>query len=139
MFVAVGLGRETITVKNRSGKHLRIEGPFAERRELIGGFDVIDFDSYDDAIEFAKYEHAHQSLVSELRPIREFWWISQNHGQAAANVFMLKSVEDERAALSLLKSDRAQIIRHHQAVGAEYGASRGMHHHDPNLYLCAHP
>jgi len=137
MFVSVGLGRETITVKNRSGKHLRIDGPFPETRELIGGFDVIDFDSYDDAIEFAKYEHAHQSLVSELRPIREFWWISQNHGQAAANVFMLKSVEDERAALSLPESDRAQIMRHHQGVGAEYVASRGMLDQEPGLWVGA--
>jgi hypothetical protein len=53
IFVSVGLGpdRETITVKNRGGKRLQIDGPFPETRELIGGFDVIDFDSYEDAIE----------------------------------------------------------------------------------------
>src|ERR1700722_6294944 len=76
--VSVGLGRdrETVTVKNRGGKHLRIDGPFPE------------------TIEFAKYEDAHRSLVIELRPIREFWWISQTFGQAASKIFMLGSVED---------------------------------------------
>jgi len=128
IFVSVGLrpDRETITVKNRGGKRLQIDGPFPETRELVGGFDIIDFDSYDEAIEFAKYENAHQSLVSEIRPIREFWWISQTFGQAAAKLFMLKSVEDERAVLSLPESERTQIMRHHQGVGAEYVASRGM-------------
>lgn len=70
--VSVGLGptRETVTVKNRGGKYLRMDGPFPETKELAGGFDLIDFDSYEEAIEFAKYEGAHPSLVTEVRPIR---------------------------------------------------------------------
>jgi hypothetical protein len=138
IFVSVGLGpdRETVTVKNRGGKRLQIDGPFPETRELIGGFDLIDFDSYEEAVEFAKYERrAHESLVSELRPIREFWWISQTFGQAAAKLFMLKSVEDERAVLSLPESERTQIMRHHQSVGAEYVASRGMLDQEPGLWV----
>jgi hypothetical protein len=137
IFVAVGLGpeRETITVKNRGGKHLRIDGPFPETRELVGGFDVIDFDSYEEAIEFAKGENIHPSHVAELRPIREFWWISQTFGQAAAKLFMLKSVEDERAVLSLPESERTQIMRHHQGVGAGYVASRGMLDQEPGLWV----
>src|ERR1700674_4050278 len=68
---SVGLGRdrETVTVKNRGGKLLRIDGPFPETKELVGGFGIIDFDSYEEAIEFAKYEGAHESLVTEVRPI----------------------------------------------------------------------
>jgi len=138
-FVSVGLGRdrETVTVKNRGGKHLRIDGPFPETKELVGGFDIIDFDSYEEAIEFAKDEHAHQSHVGGLRPIREFWWISQTFGQAASKMFMLTSVEDERASLSLPESERKQIIRQHQGVGAEYVASRGMLDQEPGLWVGA--
>ena len=82
---SVGLGPsgETVTVKNRGGKHLRIDGPFPETKELVGGFDIIDFDSFDEAIEYANMEGAHESFVNEVRPIREFWWISQTSGQAA--------------------------------------------------------
>ena len=120
--VSVGLGRdrETVTVKNRGGKHLRIDGPFPETKELVGGFDIIDFDSYEEAIEYAKYEEAHQSLVIEVRPIREFWWISQTFGQAASKIFMLTSVEDERAALSIPESERKQIY------AAASGRRRGI-------------
>ncbi len=139
IFVGVGLGRdrETVTVKNRGGKHLRIDGPFPETKELIGGFDIIDFDSHEEAIEFAKYEDAHRSLVSELRPIREFWWISQTFGQAASRMFMLTSVEDESASLSLPESERKQIMRQHQGVGAEDVASRGMLDQEPGLWVGA--
>jgi hypothetical protein len=137
--VSVGLGpsRETVTVKNRGGEHLRIDGPFPETKELVGGFDIIDFDSLEEAIEYAKYPGAHESLVMEVRPIREFWWISQTSGQAASKIFMLTSVEDERAALSLPESQRTKIMRQHQGVGAEYVASRAMLDQEPGLWVGA--
>jgi hypothetical protein len=137
--VSVGLGpsRETVTVKNRGGSHLRVDGPFPETKELVGGFDIIDFDSLEEAIEYAKYPGAHESLVMEVRPIREFWWISQTSGQAASKVFMLTSVEDERAALSLPEIERTKLIRQHQGVGAEYVASRAMLDQEPGLWVGA--
>ena len=137
--VSVGLGpsRETVTVKNRGGEHLRIDGPFPETKELVGGFDIIDFDSLEEAIEYAKYPGAHESLVMEVRPIREFWWISQTSGQAASKIFMLTSVEDERAALKLPESERTKIMRQHQGVGGEYVASRAMLDQEPGLWVGA--
>ena len=56
IFVSVGLGpfhgggEETVTVKNQAGVHLHVDGPFPETKELVGGFDVIDFESPDEAI-----------------------------------------------------------------------------------------
>jgi hypothetical protein len=137
--VSVGLGpsRETVTVKNRGGGHLRIDGPFPETKELVGGFDVIDFDSLEEAIEYANMEGAHESFVNEVRPIREFWWISQTSGQAASKIFMLTSVEDERAALSLPESERTKIVRQHQGVGFEYVTSRTMLDQEPGLWVGA--
>ncbi len=137
IFVSVGLGpdRETVTVKKQGGKHLRIDGPFPETKELVGGFNVIDFKSHEEAIEFAKDEHLHQSHFGELRPLREFWWISQTRGQAATKIFMLTSVEDERAVLSLPESERKQLIRQHQGVGAEYVASRAMLDQEPGMWV----
>lgn len=137
--VSVGLGRdrETVTVKNRGGTHLRIDGPFPETKELVGGFDIIDFDSFDEAIEYAKYPGAHQSLVVEVRPIREFWWISQTFGQAASKIFMLTSVEEECRFLSIPESEQKQIVRQHQGVGAEYVATRAMLDQEPGLWVGA--
>lgn len=137
VFVSVGLGRETVTIKNRGGRHLRIDGPFPETKELVGGFDIIDFDSLEEAVAFpfAKYEGAHQSLVSEVRAIREFWWISQTFGQAASKIFMLTSVSDEGPFFSLAESEQKQIVRDHQGVGAEYVASRAMLNQEPGLWV----
>ena len=137
--VSVGLGPscETVTVKNRGGSHLRIDGPFPETKELVGGFDIIDFDSFEEAIEYAKYPGAHQTLVMEVRPIREFWWISQTFGRAASKIFMLTSVEDERATLSIPESERKQIMRQHQGVGAEYVTTRAMLDQEPGLWVGA--
>ncbi len=124
IFASVGLGPfhdgdgTTVTVKNRSGKHLHVDGPFPETKEVIGGFDIIDFASVEEAIEYAKGVH-HETSVGEVRPIREFWWISQFHGASAGKQFMLTSVEDEHAVMGLPESEREQIMRQHQAVGAE--------------------
>ena len=139
IFVGVGLGREpeTVTVKNRGSKHLRIDGPFPETKELVGGFDIIDFDSEEEAIAFAKYEGAHESLVSEVRPIREFWWISQTFGQAASKMFMLTSVGDESLFLKLPESEQKEIIRQHQSVGSDYVMSRAMLNQEPGLWVGA--
>jgi hypothetical protein len=137
--VSVGLGRdrETVTIKNRGSQHLRIDGPFPETKELVGGFDIIDFDSYGEALKYANMEGAHESFVNEVRPIREFWWISQTFGQAASKIFMLTSVEDERATLSLPEGERKQIMRQHQGVGAEYVTSRAMLDQEPGLWVGA--
>jgi hypothetical protein len=137
IFVSVGLAPEAVTVKNRGGQHLRIDGPFPETKELVGGFDIIDFDSFEEALEFGRCEHAHQSHVGEIRPVREFWWISQTRGQAASKIFMLTSVEDERATLSIPENERKQIMRQHQGVGAEYVASRAMLDQEPGLWVGA--
>jgi hypothetical protein len=75
--------------------------------------------------------------VNEVRPIREFWWISQTFGQAASKVFILTSVEDERAALSLPESERTKVMRQHQGVGAEYVTSRAMLDQEPGLWVGA--
>jgi hypothetical protein len=143
IFVSAGLGPfhggegDAITVKNRGAKHLRVDGPFPETREVLGGFDIIDFESHAEAMEFAKAEHDHETHVAEIRPIREFWWISQNQGSHAAKLFMLTSVEDERAVMSLPESERKQIMRQHQAVGAEYVTKGGMLDQEPGLWVGA--
>ena len=136
-FVSVGLGREAVTVENRGGEHLRIDGPFPETKELVGGFNVMEFESQAEAIAFTKDEHLHRSHVGEVRPIREFWWISQSMGQAASKIYALMFVEDERVVLSLPESERTQIMRQHQAVGAEYVTSRGMLDQNPGLWVGA--
>ncbi len=60
------------TVRVREGKTLITDGPFAETKEQLGGFYVLDCPSLDEALELAaKIPGAHTGSV-EVRPIIEF-------------------------------------------------------------------
>jgi hypothetical protein len=59
-----------VTVRKRNGKILRTYGPFVETKEWIGGFDVIECASLEEAIEeAAKHPMARFGRI-EVRP---FW------------------------------------------------------------------
>ena len=141
MFVSVGLGSfhggegRTLSVGNRAGRHFRTDGPFPETKEVVGGFDIIDFASREEAIEFGKVKNMHATHVEEIRPIGEFWWISHSSRLAEANLFMLGSVEGGRAPSDLSPEERKKIIRQHQAVGADYVTQRRMVDGKPGLWV----
>ena len=45
---------EAKTVRMRNGKHVVVDGPFCETKEQIGGFYLIECDSMEEALEWAK-------------------------------------------------------------------------------------
>jgi len=60
------------TVSIRDGQRIVTDGPFAETKEHLGGYYVIDVPSLDDAIETAlRIPDAAAGRV-EIRPIKEF-------------------------------------------------------------------
>ena len=60
----------TVHVKN--GKVLTTDGPFAETKEQLGGFYIVDVENLDQAIEWAaKIPHAVTGSV-EIRPVAVF-------------------------------------------------------------------
>jgi hypothetical protein len=141
IFVSVGLGPFhggagcTLTVGNRAGRRFRTDGPFPETKEVVGGFDIIDFASREEAIEFGKVKNIHATHIEEIRPIHEFWWISNSPRLSEANIYMLSSIEHERATLDLSPEERKKVVRQHQAVGAEYVTHRGMVDGKPGLWV----
>jgi hypothetical protein len=54
----------------REGEVLVSDGPFAETKEQIGGFDILDCADLDEAIEVASKHPAASFGTLELRP---FW------------------------------------------------------------------
>jgi len=63
-------GEHAATVRPRNGKVLVTDGPFAETRELIGGFDLLECRDREEAIEIAsKHPMARFGCVE----IRAFW------------------------------------------------------------------
>jgi hypothetical protein len=59
------------TVSVRDGRRIVTDGPFAETKEHLGGYYVIDVPSLDDAIEAASRLPGARFGRIEIRPIRE--------------------------------------------------------------------
>ena len=60
------------TVRDGGGKPLVTDGPFAETKEQLGGYYVLDVENLDAAIEWAHKCPAAKYGTVELRPIQEF-------------------------------------------------------------------
>ncbi|GAA2601567.1 YciI family protein [Dactylosporangium fulvum] len=61
---------DAVTVRVRDGEVLRIDGPFAETKEQIGGFDIIEAADLDEAIAIAAKHPVTRFGMIEVRP---FW------------------------------------------------------------------
>jgi len=60
---------EASLVRLRAGQPLVTDGPFAETKEVLGGFYVIECDTKSEAIEWAKKIPLREDRTVELRPI----------------------------------------------------------------------
>jgi hypothetical protein len=60
------------TVRVRDGKALTSDGPFAETKEQLGGFYIVEADNLDEAVEIAaRIPDAVRGSI-EVRPVMEF-------------------------------------------------------------------
>jgi len=65
----LGSTRDATTVRVRDGETLVTDGPYAEIKEALGGFYLLDCDSQDDALDWAaRIPGAHHGSV-EVRPV----------------------------------------------------------------------
>jgi hypothetical protein len=60
------------SVRIRNGRQLTTDGPFAETKEMIAGFNVIEADSMDEAVRMAAEWPWAQTGCVEVRPILDF-------------------------------------------------------------------
>jgi hypothetical protein len=58
------------TVRSREGKMLTTDGPYAETREGVGGFFLIDVPDLDAAIKFAERVPGANYGAVEIRPVK---------------------------------------------------------------------
>ncbi len=65
---------EAVTVRRRGAEPFTSDGPFAETKEFVGGYFLIDCDSKAEAIEWAKRFPLVGTSAIEVRPI---WELSQ--------------------------------------------------------------
>jgi hypothetical protein len=60
---------EAVTVRVRDGVTLTTDGPFAELREQVAGYGLIEAEDLDDAIEIASAHPAARLGAVEIRPL----------------------------------------------------------------------
>jgi len=61
------------TVRQKGGSMVTLDGPFAETKEQLGGFYLIDARDLDEAISWAgKMPHIPRGGTVEVRPVMEF-------------------------------------------------------------------
>ncbi|TGK05504.1 YciI family protein [Leptospira langatensis] len=63
------LSSSAATVRSKDGKIVSTHGPFAETKEQLGGFYIIDCKSLEEAIEWASQCPAAKRCAVEVRPI----------------------------------------------------------------------
>jgi hypothetical protein len=66
--------RTATTVSLRNGKRQVHDGPYAETKELLGGFGIIDVPDLDTALEWAARHPAAAYSTIEIRPLMEFYF-----------------------------------------------------------------
>ncbi len=66
---ALGWPNNATTVRVRDGKTVTTDGPFAETKEVLGGFYVLDCKDLDEALEYARMIPDAQNGAVEVRPV----------------------------------------------------------------------
>jgi hypothetical protein len=61
--------RRARSVRVRDGKTIVTDGPFAETKEAIGGFDLLECDSPEQAVEIAASHPMAEAGTIEVRPL----------------------------------------------------------------------
>jgi hypothetical protein len=61
--------RRARTIRVRDGERIVTDGPFAETKEVVGGFDLIECGSVEEAVEIAAGHPVAQIGTVEVRPL----------------------------------------------------------------------
>lgn len=72
------------SVRIRNGKQTTLDGPFAETKEVLGGFNLIEADTIDDAVRMAAEFPWAQTGCIEVRPVRDIETVRQRVSAVAA-------------------------------------------------------
>jgi hypothetical protein len=59
------------TIRTRNGRTAIFDGPFAETKEMLAGFNILEADSFEDAVRIAAEFPWSQTGSIEVRPIRD--------------------------------------------------------------------
>ena len=73
------------SIRVREGKLRTTDGPFAETKEVLGGFNLIEAEDMDEAIRIAAHFPWVTTGCVEIRPVRDIEMVREQVGAAAAH------------------------------------------------------
>ena len=111
----LALPADAVTVRVRGGEVLRTDGPFAETKEYVAGFDILECDSLEEAVEAAAKHPVATIGAMEVRP---FWEDEDAEGQ------ILRLDEELTEAARTGDAERTEACYTHDAEVLE----NGRHH-----------
>jgi hypothetical protein len=76
--------RTARSVRARGGKLTVTDGPFAETKEILGGFNIIEAENMDDAVRIASEFPWIKTGCIEVRPVRDIGAVAARVGAARA-------------------------------------------------------
>jgi hypothetical protein len=76
--------RTARSVRVRGGKLTVTDGPFAETKEILGGFNIIEAENMDDAVRIASEFPWIKTGCIEVRPVRDIGSVAARVGAARA-------------------------------------------------------
>ena len=71
------------SVRIRKGRMTAMDGPFAEAKEVLGGFNLIEAKDMDEAVEIASHFPWARTGCVEVRPVREISAVRERVGGAS--------------------------------------------------------
>ena len=72
------------TVRIRNGKQMIIDGPYTETKEVLGGFNLIEADSMEEALRMAAEFPWVRTGSIEVRPVRDLQTVRERVGASVA-------------------------------------------------------
>jgi len=72
------------SVRMRNGRVTTMDGPFAEAKEVLGGFNLIEAENMDEAVRIASHFPWIRTGCVEIRPVRDIGTVRQRVGTQEA-------------------------------------------------------
>src|SRR3954469_20094382 len=116
----LALPADAVTLRVRGGEVLRTDGPFAETKEYVAGFDILECGSLEEAIEAAAKHPVATVGALEVRP---FWEEEDAEGQILrldADLTQAARTGDVERTVACFTQDTEVVTegRHHRGVEA---------------------
>jgi hypothetical protein len=73
------------SIRIRNGRQAVIDGPFAESKEVLGGFNLIEAENMEEALRIAAEFPWAQTGCVEVRPVRDLGMVRQRVGARSAS------------------------------------------------------